>query len=145
MNKKNVLRLAEHLEKIAQQTNPFVGFTMYDYATCEHECGTAGCIAGHIYLLRNGPEAFEMAAQIFEQFQCGDGNVSVGPVTRIHPEGAAWLGIDTETSNNLFLMNNSRYSLSEVTPEWAAATLRRLAKTGEVDWEFYPRKKKWNV
>lgn len=131
MNKKNVLRLAEHLEKIAQQTNPFVGFTMYDYATCEHECGTAGCVAGHAYFLFEGELAFR---NLVEAMYTGR------PFDDIHITAENWLGVNPSQAHELFLLacqTSTEIGFDTITPEWAASTLRHLAATGRVEWNHY--------
>lgn len=47
-------------------------------------------------------------------------------------EAASKLGLDFDTSSNLFYPDHDDYD--SITPQQAGRTLRHLAATGEVDW-----------
>ena len=75
----------------------------------DHACGTVACIAGQAMILL-----------LEEDF----------PVrSNIHTTAAAWLGLNTNDSHNLFYgywSNRSRYDLTKITKEEAIKELKRL-------------------
>jgi hypothetical protein len=109
MNTERILKLADVIE--AQPHTDIEaesGFTMLSYS---HVCGTPACIAGWAYWLETGK------AIRVEQ------DVSV--------EAGALLDLGPSKQNQLFMPD---FSWSGITPPHAAAVLRNLAATGEVDW-----------
>lgn len=108
-----ILRVADAVEKSAM-------FTMEQYV---HDCGTAACIAGHSVSSRTRARA------------------SNGPATNLEKEARIALGLDDVRAWELFHPNHSYadWWVSEgmtgwISPPHAAACLRKLAATGEVDW-----------
>lgn len=73
-----------------------------------HDCGTPACIYGHIVPA--------------DQDEPGWG------------KGAHALGISLAQAEELFCILSGGVGFNEVTPAHAAACLRKLAATGEVDW-----------
>ena len=107
MNKENILELAEHIERLDPEE--------YDQRVLAHDCGTPACIAGHAAYLLSG--------------------MSLYPSTGII-EAKAWLGLSSIEADCLFdsMPFGAEPGISAPTPQDAAATLRHLAETGEVDW-----------
>lgn len=123
MNIGNILKVADAIEHASV---PDVGFNMMGWVTEADEdtpdrsgknCGTVACVAGWATIIAVGKE-----------------NVSQPWVV-----GAAFLGLDTEAANNLFVPNydtdSPRHAMTHATAIDAVRVLRILAITGKVDWE----------
>ena len=108
MNTDHILKLAEHIE----QLDP----SEYDQSQLEHpRCGTPACIAGHAVWLAGwwGRLPAVLAAEMdFAKDWLGVSMAQRYALFSAHPEGLD----DLPTAQD------------------AAATLRHLALTGEVDW-----------
>lgn len=108
MDVERIRELADVIERLPHTTpDADHGFSMEVY---EHPCGTPACIAGwaaHVY---------NVADHVFPE-----------------QNGAAALGMTVEEAAPLFEPLDVCY-WSEITPAHAAAVLRNLANTGEIDW-----------
>ena len=109
MNIERLNIIAEWLEAGAPERHGITKFDMgeWNFTT---SCGTTCCIGG--------------AAEIFFGL----------------PTNAPWevldeaLGLDEETTNDLFFPYEVGDRWSAITPAWAARCIRKLIETGEVDW-----------
>lgn len=111
MNTEYILNLADRIEKMPHTdvTDPS-GFTMVDY---RHHCGTPACIAGHVI----DDERIDPNLVLCDE----------------HEVVAEVFGISEAKADSLCLASGVM-RLNLITPQWAAACLRHLARTGEVDW-----------
>jgi hypothetical protein len=117
VNKERILALADlieqqpHADKEASE-----GFTM---SSITHDCGTPACIAGWA--------AWEAVGR--KNGDLYDFDLDI--------EGKArdFLGISPTKADALFYPYEFK-AYGEITPSEAAATLRRLAETGQVDWQI---------
>jgi len=123
MNIDRINDLADLIEK--QPHGPSLekegGFNMENYF---HRCGTPSCIAGWACAMAVDEYGPELKAKAKAAYR--------GP----HIAWSDWLpadylGLDRDKSFHLFAPDGD---WSRITPSQAAATLRHLAKTGEVDW-----------
>lgn len=121
MNKERILELADHLERLMDPaTETEAGFSMSIWDSegedlrgqypdhSGHDCGTLCCIAG--WTERLWPEPDDYAGDI--------------------------LGLSRAMSYDLFEPRESYPDPYTSTPRRAAAVLRHLAATGEVDWSI---------
>ncbi len=124
MNRERITRLADRVEQL-----PDDRFTMSRY---QYNCGTAACIAGHA------------VAQMME-----DGLISKMPESPLYVPSLTkeYLGISDPTMFNHLFKPEHPYALwaadnvlhrGYISKRRAAAVLRYLAETGEVDWSIYP-------
>ena len=113
MNTENILKLAEYIEGLEPKE--------YDQRYVDHptgpHCGTPACIAGHAAYL-SGMSIYPGAGMF---------------------EAKAWLRLSSFQADCLFDSMpfgpfGTEPDISAPTPQDAAATLRHLAETGEVDW-----------
>ena len=108
MNKTNILKLADHIERLEPEE--------YDQRVFEHDCGTPACIAGHAALCSMR---------------------GWGTLFKYHPtpilSARKWLGLDSTQTSLLFAAFPLNVNANP-TQQDAAATLRHLAETGEVVW-----------
>lgn len=110
MNKENILKLADHIERLDPME--------YDQSKFVYGCGTPSCIAGWALWFvrpwegRGDVVAFETGVEIAEK----------------------WLGISSSTARILFSAHPYASLDDAPSPQEAAVTLRHLAETGEVDW-----------
>lgn len=97
-----------------------------------HTCGSAFCVAGWVNTIR--------------MFDLGDLKIETDQdwIFEDTPSAAAWLGIDEDLAEDLFVMENAaRWNMGkfdhELTPELrrdaAIAVLEHLRDTGGVDWD----------
>lgn len=108
MNVERINALADLIEKQPNSGHKDSdGFNMRYWT---HSCGTPSCIAGWAVFLSEVP-------------------VETFGVKR---KAAEFLGIEGEKTDRLFLPSD--VDLDDVTSSHAAAVLRHLAKTGDVDW-----------
>ena len=104
MNKERLEMLAAHLEML-----PSEEFDMDKW------CGTACCIAGHVFKL-----------------------ASLKPTSFTAFKAAQWLGSDYSTLRPLFIPNPEMApSPYFATPQQAASVVRHLNDTGVVAWEKF--------
>ncbi|PZP62989.1 MAG: hypothetical protein DI604_28090 [Delftia acidovorans] len=116
MNKERILALANLIEKQPHSAVEEVsGFNMVSYV---HACGTPACIAGWAVASEGTPSP--LAHQPIQP-------------TGVSSRAAKYLGLEYPEAEELFL--GGVYDLDEITPAQAAACLRHLAETGEVDWD----------
>ena len=110
MNKENILKLADHIERLAPEE--------FNQRVFAHDCGTPACIAGHALAL------------------AGRWGGGVEGSTEDHPIGLAakWLGIDKPTRALLFDTQPHGYATDYPSKEDAVATLRILAEHEVVAW-----------
>ena len=86
--------------------------------SCKHEmCATPGCIAGHVCVLAGRPELLCSSSH--------NGHA-------VMEFAGFWLGLTQAEAESLF--RDNRYF--HASRNEAAATLRRIARTGEVDWKY---------
>jgi len=126
MNKKNILRLASHIEnlkhvnsliwdKFSYEEPEYDKFTMSYYAA---NCGTPCCIAGH-------------AAELMLHDRYGkDASLKLVNVPALAYEFFGEVFID----DKLYRLFVPQLNLEAITPEVAARVLRHLAETGEIKW-----------
>jgi hypothetical protein len=137
MNKKNILRVADAIEK-GELVKRGIGFNMQVMtATTNHylcdrldSCGTVACLAGWAHGLRYPRRSINRLiadAKIETDAETGD----FGGVTWV--SGAEFLGLDFDQAHELFLPSGVG-PWDKITPAHAVAVLRHLAETGEVDW-----------
>ena len=138
MNVKNVLKLADRIEclenttKFAKHGRPAQAGT-FSMRNISHTCGLPACISGW---------AFHLAVEEFHATPPKDQH-------KCNLNGSGWLGFDEykdrEILKNLFV---PRYHEAHtwdkpgetgyISSKRAAAVLRHLAETGEVDWSIQP-------
>jgi len=110
MNTERLEALAAKIETMPHVNawNPSTsGFNMKRWRARE-DCGTVCCIGGTADVMRKARTSSEERT-------------------------GKWLGLDALTSNRLFYPYAVR-DFSSITPAHAAAVIRNLIKTGEVDW-----------
>lgn len=123
VHQQRMLDLADRIERGENPTlnKQKLGFNMADYISEEydgytdmtgHMCDTTACIAGWA------------AAQTGDFCNVRD----VGTIAR------EYLGLDENQANALFFGHPINTLMLDVTPAQAAAVLRRLARTGVVQW-----------
>lgn len=132
MNRERILEVADEIEKLDPER-----FDMSNFITApgqefpsstsaarvlekepEHWCNTAGCIAGHTVLMFMEKSAIIDALKKHAVDDCAQ----------------AILGLDDYTAGILFY-GHPRLDLERVSQRQAAATLRNLVETGEVNWD----------
>ena len=120
MNKKRILELADKIDGLPLPNDPETYKSSFDMGVVSHRCGSPSCIAGqalHMFDDIGKPDGYRMMAAC----EC--------------------LGLEPDAGNALFAPNNDYACFDArigepgfVTPKHAAAVLRNLAETGEVDW-----------
>ena len=114
MHRERALSLAKHLEGL--ETSRVGDGDGYCQGSWTHECGTPACVAGHAAALSRGREWVKGSAP--------------GPISR---EAARWLELEEEEAAVLFRAIPFRWR-SAPTARDAAATVRHMAETGQVEW-----------
>ena len=112
MNTNEILDLADYMEALSPEK--------YDQAFWFHGCNTPSCIAGHC-VSRKGWKKIGIGV-VKKGEKIGSVNKTAGDI----------LGLEKELADRLF--TSLPYIEGTPTPLDAAATLRHLAETGEVDW-----------
>jgi hypothetical protein len=114
MRKDRILALADLIEKQPHTSRDGApGFCMEAYV---HSCGTPSCIAGWAsWLSFRKPKTLS------------------GGETDLFDRAKSYLRLDSATAYRLFLPPGY-FDPHLYTPAQSAATLRRLAETGEVNW-----------
>jgi len=115
MNVENIIEFAEYLENLndlENKRNLLLGFDMErDLPVDSHSCGTAACIGGHIrYLYPYSGTHYDLAIE--NHFE-----------------------LDSETASKIGEPNSDNDWAWGATSLEAAAMLRDLVKTGEVNWK----------
>ena len=146
MNKERVLILADHIEKLTSGSY-FQGKYFYmtefgepevkfDEEKFEYACGTPACIAGHAIALFANQEQLkalhDASHEINDGFQDAQGIA----------EEVLDIQQDSGIASKLFCavpMSKQGIQLYSPTTKQAAATLRKLAETGEVFWNYNNR------
>lgn len=131
MNKKRLLAVAEAITQahVLQGDARGMGFNMNHFCTAypgmdfnSQECGSVGCIAG-------------WALSMFTQKQ---------PSQFTFDEAGRELGLNSVTADMLFFGRGCELELFEIHPYHAAAVIRHLVETGEVEWDIdYPGRVEW--
>ncbi|MDR9777244.1 hypothetical protein RJJ65_32315 [Rhizobium hidalgonense] len=117
MNKKRILALADIIEKQPHTGKESAeGFSMSSYV---HDCGTPCCIAGWAAWL-----SFRKPKQMVDS-------------TAVFYRAKTYLGLHEVEADLLFLPHEYHCG-DKYPPSQAAATLRHLAETGEVNWRADP-------
>lgn len=116
----NIERL-KILADVVEGGLPEITFNMQEWLS-EGGCGTVACIAGFAWMVM--PQA-EMEA------------IDAEGVSDI---AAAWLGLDEETANALFVPISEKdvfswMSYAQISRGMAARSIRILVETGKVDWK----------
>jgi hypothetical protein len=90
-----------------------------------HDCGTPACIAGHL-----------VGTRVRKRVALLQAEDDAAGIEYMIAKAAPLLAISEEVARHLFMPWTLFRSLSspEISAEWAAACLRKLAETGEVDW-----------
>lgn len=132
-----LLRTAEALEKGL----PNLRFDMNEIEARPKDgtCGSISCIIGHVLALRDG----QFEAKDWEGFR----EEWSDHVASLKDEAGEALGLSPEEQEELFFPDSreadhknpfnaegGEFSLRDVTPQGAAAVVRGLAHTGEIDW-----------
>ncbi len=120
MNKERILALADLIEKLPKGSvyGEKSGFDMTDFS---HHCGTPACIGGWARWEHFGrPD--DIASEIVAS-QLSYSEVAAG-----------YLGIDLEATAEELFYPPTIDNWQGITPQHAAAVLRNLVETGEVDW-----------
>ena len=134
MNKQNILRLAEVLER-NELARLGIGFNMDRYyktgSALEdksgHNCGTTACIAGWAVALFNEDGTPRTEPFVEDPYKHGIPIANLGRVA---------LGLSYSIADALFTPELPDHIWSSITPQVAAKTLRSLAETGEVRWDL---------
>lgn len=94
-------------------------------STWVHPCGTPACIAGHL--------VGEQVRKVIQPLSAQDDEAGIAYMLDV---GAPLLGIEREQARVLFMpwVQNRSIESWHIKGDWAAACLRKLAETGEVDW-----------
>lgn len=129
MNKERLLALADHLEKIPQldlsnsvyaSTNPTLDDAPTHFCMAKwyenYTCGTAACIAGHAVYLWKDDLPFKP-----------DPSKPIGRDENVYDMGKEILGLPTRQADYLFMGYWSPRPIHAITPQEAAAELRRMA------------------
>lgn len=125
MNTERILALADLIEKQPHTTQEAPeGFTMVNW---NHDCGTPACIAGWACHVALGGAVvldinIEQTARRFLGLDAAEADALFEPDLRS----------DFEKEHGFI---SSTDVWDDITPDHAARTLRRLAKTGKVDWK----------
>lgn len=114
MNVERIRELADVIEK--QPHAPSFGREGFCMDTWQHPCGTPACIGGWA--------AFASGKSLIHGL--------------IWNDAQDHLGLSDDQSGDLFYPNNYEGEWSDITPAHAAAVLRNLAETGQVDWSVSP-------
>jgi hypothetical protein len=111
MNTENILKLADHLDKLHPEKFDPVCWVYEDPV-----CGTVACIAG-------------WASVLFPEFNVDCEGVYGPAEVDYFVSGRRALGLSDEDAMDLF------YGPTHTSPCEAATALKQLAETGEVKWE----------
>lgn len=126
MNKERILALADLIEK--QPHTPVQAESGFNMADLVRECGTPACIAGWAAWEEEGRPA---AVSAPDTGWCLERKAQ--QYLGLAPSGEAEL---SDTAYSLFYPEGDQVGFyDEITPAQAAACLRHLAETGEVDWD----------
>ena len=152
VNVDNIMRLARILDAMEDPNTKglVIGFNMAEDISngrhrdrSVHECGTTACIGGHaalLALLGENPGLDIMSiVRIYKKEHEAERMARTRKPVALE-RGALWLGdvsLIHATGNNrsLFFGHPSGVGFENVTPKMAANVLRRLARTGTVDWD----------
>lgn len=125
----NGVNVAECL-RVADLVEQSETFNMGDWG---HECGTPACIAGHIVSTETLARVLG-ARKAYNRHASGPTcSTLVVALSCLKSEAAAVLGIGESAADALFVPPMRIQDSADGV--WAAACLRNLAATGNVDWE----------
>lgn len=142
MNKERLEIIAEWLEAGAPHKNGVTGFNMaFGASKTEPACGTACCIAGAAVYFFAPEEAkrfeLDLEEQLKDKFFHPEYDVASADFfgyNNIEEIACKLLDLDYDTGDELFVPSGI-VALSNIQPSEAAAVIRELIKTGEVNWE----------
>lgn len=113
----------------------------FDMSRFAYACGTPACIAGWVTWWehnRNPPRGLlDQVPQHDEAMASGD----VGADTFAFTQAKEALKLTREQAHALFYATLAPIDIHEITPQQAAAVMRHLADTGEVNWRKFTEKK----
>jgi hypothetical protein len=121
----NIERIRQLADVIAAQPHtPLAAESGFNMNNWTHTCGSPACIAGWANFIRTDDDGTFLGDMV---------------------AAAAWLGINIRQAAELFQPDepdkdepDDILSWSDITPAHAAAVLRHLAVTGQVDWSVQP-------
>lgn len=120
MHKDRILALADLIESMPHTSvTDDHGFNMDDF---DHVCGTPACIAGWAIAMRANDLSVNVRSAVDAEFDSYSGLAS------------DYLGLSSGVGSDLYYGPGRDVKLADITPAQAAATLRRLAETGKVEW-----------
>lgn len=130
MNKERILALADLIEK--QPHTGEADLSGFNMEWLTHDCGTPSCIAGWAAWENDGrPSKMDVDWGFYA----------------VENRAATWMGFAeiteglSESEDQTFLLfypQNPYDDYHSITPSHAAAVLRNLAETGEVNWDIQP-------
>ncbi len=122
MNVENILRVADAIE---QHSIPDLGFNMGSFVSdsrqdrSHFDCGTTACIAGWACAVVGGY------------------HLNINDQEWIEEQAREILDLSFLEADDLFIPTNHHAMVDDrILPDQAVRTLRRLAKTGVVDWDL---------
>ncbi len=135
LNVKRINQLADYLEAETEFQDLEAGprnartMTQFNMSRFEFNCGAPACIAGHACTLFRNPirRALDLTHRNGPLYLTLD---TPGMATKL-------LGLSHSQAGTLFTpsrLPDNFNGYNSITPKVAAAVLRHLAKTGEVDW-----------
>lgn len=150
MNRDNLIRLIDHLERTPDPAFKMLGWIENEgsfdpYALImhvgrakalienqekadpkSHPCGTVACIGGYAAIL-----------------SASEGKVaSGGGGWRVESLGCEWLGLSDTDSMRLFYGEGYRYGMGSITKKRAIAVLKHFLDTGKINWNITINPKK---
>lgn len=123
MKKSNIKRLIRALE--GTEKLPGLKFNMSAFCDLRHDCGTVACIGGTAAILAKGYKAAPRSNRVVNDIDFTAQTI-----------GRDWLGLDEERAHRLFFASNRPWQIKfhSITAEQAVEVLKKLLKTGSVDW-----------
>lgn len=140
MNKRRLAAIARWLEAGAPEKKHVIGFNMNhgivfnklkETPKKTYACGSTCCIAGAAVSFFNNP-----VKMLENEFQYMDHHMkALSFLGGIKPEAMELLDLKYHEASRLFEPEVLNADWSSITPAWAARCIRKLIKTGEVDWQ----------
>lgn len=115
MNKKRILKLADHIESLPHVADYSSGETGFNMEIFNFNCGTPACICGWAVELWARKDLRENPSDIDNMLETGQ----------------ELLGLTEKEAKNLFVPDTDH---RKTTPVIAAQVLRDFAEGGEIDW-----------
>ena len=126
MNKERILALADLIEK--QPHTPLPAENGFNMADLVRECGTPSCIAGWAAWEAEGRPASVRTSTIGWALEREAQNY-------LGLEGVNKAELSPKAYSLFYPTYEGCFAYEDITPAQAAACLRHLAETGEVDWD----------